>query len=98
MVIFRKILIFITIDYFFEYFNRLNHNRTSAETTTFHYSDLLKVQSEIEDYFQISSGISVSKLKLKAFEAPKVATINKSGKVRFNMNINRNVSFLLRVL
>ncbi|XP_050522462.1 uncharacterized protein LOC126895044 isoform X2 [Daktulosphaira vitifoliae] len=60
---------------------KLNLNRTTSEATSFHYSDLIKVQSEIEDYFKFSSGINASKLRLKAFEAPKVATINMSGKI-----------------
>ncbi|KAL4090600.1 hypothetical protein QTP88_025400 [Uroleucon formosanum] len=60
---------------------KLSLNRSSSETTSFHYSDLIKVQSDIEDHFKITSGINVSKLKLKAFEAPKVASINVSGKI-----------------
>jgi len=44
---------------------------------------LIKVQSEIEDRFNITSGINPSKLKLKAFKAPKVASINVSGKVSY---------------
>jgi len=58
-------------------------NRSSSAATSFHYSDLIKVQSDIEDHFKITCGINVSKLKLKAFEAPKVASINVSGKVSF---------------
>jgi len=63
--------------------HRLSLNRSSSEATSFHYSDLIKVQSDIEDHFKITSGINVSKLKLKAFEAPKVASINVSGKVGY---------------
>ncbi|KAL5233389.1 hypothetical protein ACI65C_000799 [Semiaphis heraclei] len=60
---------------------KLSLNRSSSEATSFHYSDLIKVHSDIEDHFKITSGINVSKLKLKAFEAPKVASINVSGKI-----------------
>ncbi|XP_050440232.1 centromere protein L-like [Adelges cooleyi] len=60
---------------------KLSINRSNTEATSFHYSDLIKVQSEIEDHFKLSSGINASKLRLKAFEAPKVATINVSGKI-----------------
>lgn len=63
---------------------RLSLNRSSSEATSFHYSDLFKVQSEIEDHLKVTSGINVSKLKLKTFEAPKVAAISISGKVSFN--------------
>uniref|UniRef100_A0A2S2PGS8 Uncharacterized protein n=1 Tax=Schizaphis graminum TaxID=13262 RepID=A0A2S2PGS8_SCHGA len=62
--------------------NRLSLNRSSSAATSFHYSDLIKVQSDIEDHFKITCGINVSKLKLKAFEAPKVASINVSGKIQ----------------
>lgn len=55
-------------------------NQSSTEAT-FRYSDLINVQAEIEDYFKVSSGINVSKLKLKAFEAPRIASIKGSGKV-----------------
>lgn len=65
---------------------RLSLNHSSSEATSFHYSDLLKVQSEIEDHFKVTSGINVSKLKLKAFTAPKVASINVSGKVSSFIN------------
>lgn len=58
-------------------------NQSSSEATSFHYSDLLKVQSEIEDHLKITSGINASKLKLRAFEAPKVASFNVSGKVSY---------------
>jgi len=61
---------------------RLSLNRSSSAATSFHYSDLIKVQSDIEDHFKITCGINVSKLKLKAFEAPKVASINVSGKIQ----------------
>ncbi|XP_025193325.1 uncharacterized protein LOC112593197 [Melanaphis sacchari] len=61
---------------------KLSLNRSSPATTSFHYSDLIKVQSDIEDHFKITCGINVSKLKLKAFEAPKVASINVSGKIQ----------------
>lgn len=61
-------------------------NRSSSETTLFHYSDLIKVHSDIEDHFKITSGINVSKLKLNAFEAPKVASIYVSGKVSYLKN------------
>lgn len=69
-------------------------NRSSSEATSFHYSDLIKVQSEIEDHFRMTSGIIASKLKLKAFEAPKVASINISGKVSYFINII-NINFFL---
>jgi len=42
---------------------------------------LIKIQSEIDDYFNTTSGINTSKLQLKAFKAPKVASLNVSGKV-----------------
>lgn len=60
---------------------RLSLNQSSSEATSFQYSDLIKVHSEIEDHLKMTSGINVSKLKLKAFEAPKIASINRSGTV-----------------
>lgn len=62
-------------------FYRLSLNQLSSEATSFQYSDLIKVHSEIEDHLKMTSGINVSKLKLKAFEAPKIASINSSGTV-----------------
>lgn len=62
---------------------RLSLNKSSSEATSFHYSDLIKVQSEIEENFKLMCGINVSKLKLKTFEAPKIASINISGKVSY---------------
>lgn len=73
--IFNKIIIY-----------RLYINQTSSNVTLFHYSDLIKVQSKIEDHFKMTSGINISKLKLKAFDAPKVASINISGKVSYIIN------------
>lgn len=66
----------------------------SPEATSFNYSDLIKVQSEIEGYFKTICGINVSKLKLKAFEAPNIASINISGKVSFLFFISRKYLFI----
>lgn len=60
---------------------KLSSNRSTSGTTSFHYSDLINVQTEVEDRFNIASGINISKLKLQAFEAPKVASFNISGKI-----------------
>lgn len=61
---------------------RLSLNRSEATSaTSFNYVDLIKVQSEIDDFIRITTGINTTKLKLKSFEAPKVASINVSGKV-----------------
>ncbi|XP_025411458.1 uncharacterized protein LOC112684254 isoform X2 [Sipha flava] len=54
----------------------------TSEENSFHYSHLIKIHAEIEDHFKMTSGINVSKLKLIAFEAPKVVSINVSGKIR----------------
>lgn len=60
-------------------------NQSSPETA-FPYSDLLKVQSEIENRFKLVNQINVSKLKLKKFKAPTIASFNTSGKVNYFIN------------
>lgn len=63
--------------------HRLSDWTSTEGTSTFHHSDLMGVQSEIENHIKLSSGINVSKLKLKEFKAPNVASITTSGKVNY---------------
>ncbi|VVC44578.1 Centromere subunit L [Cinara cedri] len=66
---------------------RLALDGLSSEATSFHYSDLIKIQSEIEDHLKTICGINVSKLKLKAFEAPKIASVKLSGKINIKSSV-----------
>lgn len=62
---------------------RISFNRAEV---SFNYLDLIKVQSDIDDFFKITTGINTSKLKLNSFKAPKVALINISGKVSYSVS------------